>query len=318
MSAGGVANLTVLFSTFNGSASLPRLLAGLERQEPPPGGWKLVAVDNGSTDDSGDVLRAWSERLPITVLTEPRRGKSRGLNAGLAAIEGDLVVFTDDDVEPPIDWLVALRNLAESQPDYDIFGGAIHPIWPFPPPNWVLRSVPAAYFAWTLAEEGPISPTGVWGPNMAVRRTVLRDRTFFEGIGPDGSAKYAVGSETEFLVRAAEAGHRCWHAPGIAVGHLVEPHQLTAKWLLQRAYNHGRGARRLLGVDDPVGAPRLLGLPHQLLVDYVGALAAAARSLAGGFEDRFIARRRLRVIEGDLAERLSQWRRRRVDSGSSE
>jgi len=308
--------LTVLFSTFNGAASLPRLLDALEQQTSPPGGWKVVAVDNGSTDGGGDLLRARAARLPLTVLTEPRRGKSRGLNAGLAAVEGDLVVFTDDDVTPPADWLVALRRLAGRQPDYDIFGGAIQPIWPYPPPDWILRCAPQDYFAWTHFEEGPTAPTAVWGPNMAVRRRVLEGRRFFEGIGPDGGPKYAVGAETELLMRAAAAGHRCWHAPDIVVGHLVEPHQLTPAWLLQRAHNHGRGVRRLFGTDEPVGAPRLFGLPRQLLADYAGALAATARSsLAGGFEERFIARHRLSVIEGDLAERLSQRRRRGRTAG---
>jgi len=302
--------LTVLFSTFNGAASLPRLFDGLERQAPPPGGWKLVAVDNGSTDGGGELLRARAGRLPLTVLTETRPGKSRGLNAGLAFVEGDLVVFTDDDVALPPDWLVSMRRLADSQPDYDIFGGAIEPIWPYPPPDWIARCAPQDYFAWTHFEEGPTAATAVWGPNMAVRRPVLEGRRFCESIGPDGGAKYAVGSETELLMRAAAAGHRCWHAPDIVVGHIVEPHQLTAKWLLQRAYNHGRGVRRMFGTDEPVGAPRLFGLPRQLLADYAGALAATARaSLTGGFEQRFVARHRLSVLRGDLDERLSQLRR---------
>lgn len=41
-----------------------------------------MAVDNGSTDGSGDLLRSAAGRLPLTVLTEPAKGKNRALNRG--------------------------------------------------------------------------------------------------------------------------------------------------------------------------------------------------------------------------------------------
>jgi len=198
-----VANLTLVFATFDGAHTLPRLLDALERQSPPAGGWKVVAIDNGGRRGAGRLLRERSNRLPMTVVTEARRGKSAALNAGLSEIEGDLVVFTDDDVVPPPDWLVSLRALADARRGYDIFGGAVEPIWPFEPPDWVLRCASKGYFAWTHFDEGPVAPTAVWGPNMAVRRVVLQGRRFCEGIGPNGTASYPVGSETEFLMRAA-------------------------------------------------------------------------------------------------------------------
>ena len=272
-------NLTLLFSTYNGARTLPGFLDGLEALDCPPGGWKIVAVDNGSRDGSAELLSERAGRLPLTVVSEPRRGKSAGLNAGLGHIEGDLVVLTDDDVVPPRDWLVALRGLAERLGDYDIFGGAIYPIWPHPPPEWVLRLAYKEYFAWTAFPEGPVGPTAIWGPNMAVRREVLSGRRFRDGIGPNGRAAYPVGAETELLIRAATAGHLCWHAPAIAVGHVVEPHQLTTRWLLQRAHNHARGIRRMLPDEGPPPGPALLlGLPPKLVFQYLCALSKAARA----------------------------------------
>jgi glycosyltransferase involved in cell wall biosynthesis len=306
-----MAGLTVLFSTFNGASTLPRMLGALERLEPPPGGWKIVAVDNASTDDSMAVLRRWTGRLPLTVLTEPRQGKNVGLNTGLASVEGDLVVLTDDDVVPREDWLVQVRRLADRQPDYDIFGGAVFPLWPAPPPDWVLRSVPKGHFAWTDFDDGPAGPLQIWGPNMSVRSEVFRDFKFLEGDGPDGTASYATGSEAGFVLRAAGAGHRCWHATSVVVGHIVRPRQLTPEWLLQRSYNLARGARRVHGTDGEDRARMLFGYPRSLLRRYAGAwLGVAASSVAGGFEERFVALRVLREVQGDLAERRFQRRAR--------
>jgi len=301
-----MAALSVLFSTFNGAATLPPMLDALEALEPPPGGWKLIAVDNGSTDASAALLRERLARLPLTVVTEPRRGKNVGLNAGLGAVEGDLVVLTDDDVIAPRDWLVAFRRLADAQPDFDIFGGAIRPRWPAPPPDWILRCAPKGHFAWTEFETGPIEPRAIWGPNMAIRRAALGDHRFYEGIGPNGAAGYATGSEIELVLRLAAAGSRCWHAEDIVVEHVIEPRQLTAEWLLQRSYNQARGEARL-GVLHGGGRP--VDPPLRRIGRYARAFAALARcSLSGGPGERFAAARQFAVLRGDRDERRAQAR----------
>lgn len=301
-------NLTLMFATYNGAATLPRLLESLARQEPPAGGWKIVAVDNGGRAPGGPILREWAGRLPLTIVTEARRGKNVALNAGLREVEGDLVVLTDDDVVAPPDWLVSLQALAEARPDYDIFGGAIEPIWPFDPPDWVLRCAPKNSFAWTEFDEGPVSPSLVWGPNMAVRRKVLEGRRFLESIGPDGTESCALGDETEFLMRAVDAGSRCWHAPDIVVGHIVEPHQLTKAWLLQRAHNQARGVRRIMRSRRNL-AWRTAGMPRAIGEYGLAQVANLTARLFGGFEAQFRAELALRRIEGDLEERMSPVRR---------
>jgi len=94
--------LTVLFATRNRATLLRDVLTAFTRLEPPPGGWALVIADNGSTDASEATIRAFAERLPLTLVTEPAGGKNAALNAGLAHCAGDLIVFTDDDVFPHV------------------------------------------------------------------------------------------------------------------------------------------------------------------------------------------------------------------------
>lgn len=295
--------LTVLFSTFNGAATLPRMLAALERLEPPPGGWKIVAVDNGSTDDTPALLRKYAAALPITVLAEPRQGKNVGLNRGLTAVEGDLVVFTDDDIIPHEDWLVALRRVADEQQDYDVFGGAIYPVWPQRPPDWLQRCVPLGHFAWTNFNDGPVNPTAIWGPNMAVRREVLNEHRFFEGIGPNGANSYATGAETEFALRVARAGYACWHTRAAVVGHIIEPRQLTLSWQLQRSYNHARGARRLNALHGEPPARNAFERPRDVVPLFAkAALDVAASALFGDFDERLKALLALWELQGDFSE----------------
>jgi glycosyltransferase involved in cell wall biosynthesis len=317
-----MSHVTVLFATLNGARTLPRMLDTLQRLEAPTGGWKVIAVDNASDDDSLRILQEHVVKLPMIALSEPRRGKNIALNAGLAHIEGEIVALTDDDVILPPDWLMTIESIAMQQVDYDIFGGAIYPVWEQSPPDWVLRCVPKRMYSCTEFPQGPIHPFGVWGPSMAVRSSVFRGHRFAENVGPNGSTIYAKGSETEFTARAARSGHRCWHFHASPVGHIVRPYQLRPEWLLQRAYNDARGIRRLSRMDSERPLFQVCGYPLRHAFGFIragGALATAACRVAtthvfGDFEARFRASSRLRYCQGDIAERYDLEKARRASA----
>jgi glycosyltransferase involved in cell wall biosynthesis len=272
--------LTVLLATRNGAATLPLVFDAYCGLEPPAGGWKLVVVDNGSTDSSREVIARFEKRLPLTYVLEPKPGKNAALNTGLDHVAGDLVVFTDDDALPKPDWLVRLRAVADAQPAFAVFGGAVVPRWPTAPPAWILECVPLGW-AYTVSDarlrEGAVDADLVFGPNMAVRAGIFRaGRCFDPAIGPDGTRRYAMGSETEFLLRIAREGARAWHVPGAVVEHLVRPPQMRLSWLLGRALRVGRCQRRLQRVTPPLptGGFSMLG---RLGRKAAGVLVAALR-----------------------------------------
>lgn len=74
----------------------------------------VVVVDDGSSDDSGDIIRSYCERLPGWVAVMKKNGGQLScFNASLPFIEdGDLVTFLDaDDLYPP-DYLARLCEKA--------------------------------------------------------------------------------------------------------------------------------------------------------------------------------------------------------------
>ena len=291
-------------TTRDGQRTLPRVLGAYADLEPLEGGWRLIVVDNGSTDATAEILRSFSEKLPLTCLFEARRGQNRGRNAGLDRIEGDLVVFTDDDAIPRRDWLAQIRRAADANPGFAIFGGAILPRWESPPEDWVLRWVPqAAVFAITdpAWEEGPIRSSWVFSPNMAIRAAVFRDgHRFDERFGPrEGS--YPMGSETELTQRLTGAGLLSWHARKAIVEHVIRPYQMTQEWILSRAVRFGRGQYRLSSQRQ---RPRsILGVPVgpiRGILSSAGRLALAKRS--GDPEATFRWRWNLRCSIGNALE----------------
>jgi glycosyltransferase involved in cell wall biosynthesis len=304
--------LTVLVATFNGAPTLHRTLDAFCALGSPAGGWRLIVVDNGSTDATPEILDSYRDRLPLTCLTEARPGKNVALNTGLEAVDGDIVVFTDDDVLPHRRWLEHLRTAADEQGSFAIFGGPILAEWESPPESWVLDWVPLDLtFSVTIPrEDGPMDPWDVFGPNMTVRAEVFhRGFRFDENIGPRGR-DYAMGSETEFLIRLADRGFKAWHVRPACVRHLIRRHQMEPAWILERAYRFGRGRYRLRGSTDARALTRVLGAPPWVVREFLATAVRVVRSrYQGDRRGAFKARWRLRYLQGYMREghRLS-WR----------
>jgi glycosyltransferase involved in cell wall biosynthesis len=287
--------LTVLFASHDGVLTLPGVLDAYQRLQKPRGGWKLVVVDNASIDRTSAILKSYRDRLPLTCLAEPARGKNRALNTGLSEISGDLVVLTDDDVFPRSDWLIQLEEAAERHPECSIFGGTILPRWEIPPDDWILAWVPLGLtFALTDPSwsEGPTTSDRIFGPNMVVRSEIFRaGRRFDASIGPRGQ-NYAMGSESQLTRALIKEGHAAWHCPNAVVEHFIRRTQLQKSWILGRAVRFGRGQFRLSQQNAPKEMPCWNGVPRYLF--------------------RSLARERLRWLSAGLrwdAEQLfrSQW-----------
>lgn len=259
--------MTVLFATRNGAYTLPGVLEAYCRLQTPPGGWKLIVVDNGSTDGTAEILASFLDRLPLTSLFEDKPGKNAAINTGLSSVEGDLVVFTDDDVFPRANWLARMRAAADLHPSYSILGGVVLPRWEVPPREWVLSWVPPGP-VFTLTDpsvhDGPTGPHNVFGPNMGVRTEVLESGHRFDvSIGPR-KGQYPMGSETEFVRRLMRQGHTAWFVADAVVEHFIREFQMQEDWVLARAIRFGRGQYRLAQAEPRPTLTTWLGVPRYL------------------------------------------------------
>jgi glycosyltransferase involved in cell wall biosynthesis len=101
-------SVSVIATVLNEGPAVERLLESLATQSRQPD--EVVIVDGGSTDDTPDVLRRWSEsgRLPLRVLEEPGANISEGRNVAISAATGDIIASTDAGVRLEPEWLEAL------------------------------------------------------------------------------------------------------------------------------------------------------------------------------------------------------------------
>jgi glycosyltransferase involved in cell wall biosynthesis len=101
---------TVLLPFFNERRFLARTIASLAAQDRA---FRLILIDNGSTDGGADIARATCRRLGLafTLLRESRPGKVAALAAGLAAVRTNFVATCDADSWYPRDYLSQATKL---------------------------------------------------------------------------------------------------------------------------------------------------------------------------------------------------------------
>jgi len=139
---------------------------------------------------------------------------------------------------------------------------------------------------------------------MAVRTSVFSEGHHFdEGIGPDGTVQYGVGSESEFTSCLARAGHLAYFVADARVAHIVRPEQLEEDWMIKRAYRHGLGFYRYHQHLLKRHNRRIFGVPLGIMARHLlyGLVAPVVRFLPS-------SKLRLRVLFQD------QWYRGLADS----
>lgn len=90
---------TVFTPTFNRAHTLPRVWASLQRQSFREFEW--VIVDDGSTDNTSDLIPAFREQsaFPVVYLKQPHGHKKAAFNLGVRAARGELFLTLDSDDE---------------------------------------------------------------------------------------------------------------------------------------------------------------------------------------------------------------------------
>jgi glycosyltransferase involved in cell wall biosynthesis len=196
-------------------------------------GTEVIVVNDGAEPRSAAVATRHGARL---VSLPERRGANAARNAGVAAAQGELIVFIDDDIVAPEGWLSATLEGARQAPDCDVFGGPIRARLEGGGPRSCGREG-APITTLDLGREDR-DATFVWSANMAVRRSA------FERIGPFDEAIHGRGEEEDWEQRYRAAGGRIRYLARTGVEHRRTPPDSTLRALARASYRLGRTARR--------------------------------------------------------------------------
>jgi GT2 family glycosyltransferase len=266
--------ISILVCTHNRADALSVMLESVCRVKIPAGiYYEFIVVDNASTDETRNLVESFADRLPLRYYFEARKGKSFAVNTGCQLIQGELVVFADDDVIVGENWLTEMWAASRRWRDAGCFQGRVLNRWDCAVPEWLATRGP-------FQLRGPVAncdlgdieevlrPVKFVGANVAVRSEVIRQvGSFRTDMGP-GHPTAGLGEDTDFAMRMEAMNVGCVYLPKAVVIHPVPAQRANQAYFRRYAFATGRAqAKTYASVYE--NCAWLFGMPRYLIRRYL-------------------------------------------------
>jgi glycosyltransferase involved in cell wall biosynthesis len=240
--------VTIIVCTRDRAESLARALRSILAVE--YANFEVVLVDNApTTDDTRSVINEFNDPRARYVL-EPVAGLSRARNRGLSEARGEIIAFTDDDVEVDSYWLRGLLHGFEHTDHVGCVTGVI--------PTTALENESQQYFddlvSWSEGFERRIfdlhvhrDPNALYpysagmfgaGANFAItKKAALSIGLFDEALG--AGAPTRGGEDLDYFARMVLGGWCIVYEPLALVWHY---HRADNESLKNQVWGYGTGA----------------------------------------------------------------------------
>lgn len=112
--------LSIVIPCYNESENLPELFEKIPALYDKNPNLEIILVNNGSTDDSGALLKKLSRNMPIKIIDlDQNQGYGFGILSGLDAASGEVLAWTHADLQTdPADVLKAYELYRKLLPQY--------------------------------------------------------------------------------------------------------------------------------------------------------------------------------------------------------
>ena len=208
--------VSVIIPVHNGQEYLAEAVESIRKQNYEL--LEIIIIDDGSTDNTEKIARGLGP--DIHYLFQQNAGPASARNTGIVASRGEIIAFLDsDDFWPPDRLTVAIRYL-EQHPEVGYLLGKQM--------MFMERgcAVPPWMKAVWLSEPQDASNLGV----LTARRVTLDRVGLF-------NSEYSSGEDTEWLLRANEAGVLMARLPEIVVQRRIHGRNLSVQMIQMRKEN---------------------------------------------------------------------------------
>lgn len=242
--------LSIIIPTRNRSHLLHNTIESITKQTYPKENYEVIIIDNGSTDDTKDVVMSFKSILPNLVYHyDSTPGLHVGRHNGYILAKSEVLVYADDDIEAFPSWLDGIFESFQD-PEVMLVGGKDLPKYEQKPPFWIeeqwynINKEGRSYDALSLVDLGDsvkeIPPYYVFGCNYSVRKKIITETN---GFHPDGVPfnMIELRGDGEWYVNKyiIEHGYKVIYNPKASVYHVVTKDRMTLDYLKRRAFRKG-------------------------------------------------------------------------------
>jgi glycosyltransferase involved in cell wall biosynthesis len=195
---------SVVMPTYNGEKYLPRALESLLQQNDPS--MEVIAVDDGSSDQTVEILKSYEGRLNIKVVLRPHQGNwVVSTNEGLRQAQGRYVGFLHQDDFWLPHRLSRLREVMSAHPALPVYLHAVR----------FVDEHECSLGLWRcpLPDRSPVPPS-TWFPRLLVQNFIaipapIFVRALFERMGPL-KEELTYTADWAFWLRLATENSACY------------------------------------------------------------------------------------------------------------
>jgi glycosyltransferase involved in cell wall biosynthesis len=201
---------SVVIPTHERMDVLPEVLDAVESQRGAPP-FEVVVVDDGSRDETPELLASRRFAVPARVLRQDNRGPAAARNAGVRAATGRRVAFLGDDTVPTPGWLARHAAAHEERGGGDELAVIGYTRW-----HPRVRTDPfleyineyGLQFGYRLIDDPEDVPFNFfYTSNLSLHRSRLLDHPF------DERFPYAAWEDIELSYRLSNEGQRLVYEP---------------------------------------------------------------------------------------------------------
>jgi GT2 family glycosyltransferase len=182
---------------------------------------EIVVVDNASTDNTSAIVKEWaaSSAFPVNVLFERKQGLAAARNCALRAVQGDLIVWTDDDCRLSKDYVTDLLRHDSADTEPVLRGGRVELGDPTDLPLTIKTELVTKRWSRNMdSARRDYLDYCIGGCNMAMRRAAAGQIGYFDERFGAGSYLPAC-EDTDYIYRAYLAGIVIEYVPDMVVFH---------------------------------------------------------------------------------------------------
>jgi glycosyltransferase involved in cell wall biosynthesis len=115
--------VTVLVDTYNHERLIEEAIVSVLEQDFPPSEMEILVVDDGSTDQTPEIVRKFAPR--VRLIRKPNGGQASAFNAGIPEARGEIISFLDGDDWWTRDKLTRVMQAITSDPSLGFVGHGI-------------------------------------------------------------------------------------------------------------------------------------------------------------------------------------------------
>lgn len=209
-------DVTVIIPTFERIDVLVETLSALASVDYPSSRFEIIVVDDGS---SSETLEAMSRRMqtlavPVRLIRQDHRGPAAARNRGARAAAGCVLIFIDDDILVPSDFVGRHLQTLDENPGCWTIGRIVHPPGLQRSPFGRYRDARWEEFHSAQSARGRSETIGMSAANLCMPATDFQQLGGFD-------ERFTIASceDWDLGLRARAAGIRILYDPEIVVVH---------------------------------------------------------------------------------------------------